>query len=121
MIYNGDALSVQEHDENINYVLPEEGGNLWVDYPMVAESFKNKKIVMELINFLHKLEVATRAAEFVSYAMPNETAEQDLPAEYLENSVIFPSGEERSRSEFHVPFEPRTPKFSNEVIAGLTN
>jgi spermidine/putrescine-binding protein len=62
-------------------------------------------------------EVVARAAEFDYYAMPNKAAEQYLPAEYLEDSVTFPSGKELSRSEFHAPLEPRTQKFSNELIA----
>ena len=119
MMYSGDALMLQEHDENIVYVLPEEGGNIWVDYLAVTQGSNKKELAMQFINFLNEPEVAARVAEFVYYATPNKAAEQYLPKEYFEDPIIYPSEEQLSRSEFHRPLAPRAQRLTNELVAGL--
>ena len=42
LAYNGDALTVAEHDENIKYVVPEEGTAIWIDYLAVSKASKKK-------------------------------------------------------------------------------
>lgn len=42
MIYNGDALMLQEHEPSITYVLPREGSILWCDFFLVLQTSKKK-------------------------------------------------------------------------------
>ena len=121
VIYSGDALLLREQNENITYVLPEEGGNIWVDYLTVTQSSGNKELAMKFINFLNEPQIAARIAEFVYYATPNKAAEQYLPDEYFADPVIYPSQAELDRSEFHAPLAPRAQKYTNEMIARLTH
>ena len=119
MLYSGDALMVQEHHEDIEYVLPEEGGNIWVDYLVVLESSKNKDLALAFINFLNEPENAAQLAEFVYYATPNKAAEKLLPAEFLEDPVIYPSKEALAKSEFHNPLPPRAAKKRNLAVSKI--
>jgi len=113
MIYSGDALMVQEHHEEIDYVVPSEGGNIWVDYLVVLENSKNKELAVAFLNFLNEPENAAQLAEFVYYATPNMAAEKLLPAEFLEDPIIYPSQAVLSRSEFYKPLPPRASKKRN--------
>ncbi|MGI9321319.1 MAG: polyamine ABC transporter substrate-binding protein, partial [Thiogranum sp.] len=113
MIYSGDALMVQEHHEEIDYVVPTEGGNIWVDYLVVLENSKNKELARAFLNFLNEPENAAQLAEFVYYATPNIGAEKLLPAEFLEDPVIYPSEAVLSKSEFYKPLPPRAMKKRN--------
>jgi len=113
MIYSGDALMVQEHHEEIDYVVPTEGGNIWVDYLVVLETSKNKELARAFLNFLNEPENAAQLAEFVYYATPNKGAEKLLPAEFLEDPVIYPSEAVLSKSEFYKPLPPRAMKKRN--------
>jgi len=113
MIYSGDALMVQEHHEEIDYVVPSEGGNIWVDYLVVLENSKNKALARTFLNFLNEPENAAQLAEFVYYATPNKGAEELLPAEFLEDPVIYPSQAVLSKSEFYKPLPPRAMKKRN--------
>ena len=113
MLYSGDALMVQEHHKEIAYVVPSEGGNIWVDYLVVLESSKNKELAWAFLNFLNEPENAAQLAEFVYYATPNKGAEELLPAEFLEDPVIYPSQAVLSRSEFYKPLPPRVSKKRN--------
>ena len=119
MVYSGDALMVQEYDENIRYVVPVEGGNIWVDYLAVLESSRNKQLAWAFINFLNEPENAAQLAEYVYYATPNTAAEKLLPQEFLEDPVIYPGKETLARSEFHTPLPPRAAKKRNLAFARI--
>jgi spermidine/putrescine transport system substrate-binding protein len=110
MIYSGDALMVQEHDENIQYVVPKEGGNIWVDYLTVMESSTKKDLAWAFINFLNEPENAAQLAEFVYGPTPNTAAEKLLPAEFLEDENIYPNDDVVARSEFYQPIRGRALK-----------
>lgn len=110
MMYNGDALMLQEYSDNIAFVLPEEGGNIWADYLSVLSSSSKKAEAKRFINFLNEPEIAARLAQHVYYATPNRTAEALLPASFKDNPVIYPSGEALENSEPYRRLPPRTQK-----------
>jgi spermidine/putrescine transport system substrate-binding protein len=119
VLYSGDALMVQQHNANIEYVLPMEGSNIWVDYLTVMESSKNKDLAWAFINFLNEPENAARLAQFVYYATPNQAAEKLLPAEFLANPVIYPGKGALDKSEFYTPLPPRALKQRNVITTGI--
>lgn len=119
MIYSGDALMLQEHHPEIEYALPEEGGNIWVDYLAVLNHSRNKQLAAAFINFLNEPAIAARNAEYVYYATPNIAAEPHLPEDYFANPVIYPPDAQLSKSEFYKPLSARTQKLTNNIIAQL--
>ncbi len=119
LLYSGDALMVQEHNEAIEYVLPKEGGNIWADYLVVMQGSRNKDLAHAFINYLNEPENAAQLAEYVYYATPNKAAEKLLPAEFLEDPVIYPSKEALANSEFHNPLPPRAAKKQNLAVSKI--
>jgi len=119
MIFSGDALMLKEHHDEIQYVVPREGGNIWVDYLVVLQGSKNKDLAYAFINFLNEPNHAAQLAEFVYYASPNKAAEKLLPADFLEDPVIYPSEEVLSRSEAYTPLPFRATKTRNTNFARL--
>jgi spermidine/putrescine transport system substrate-binding protein len=117
MIYSGDALMLQEYHENIDYVVPAEGGNIWVDYLVVLKGSQNKDLAHAFINFINEPENARQLAEFVYYATPNKAAEKLLPDEFLEDPVIYPSQAVLDKSEFYKPLPPRVMKQRNNAFS----
>jgi len=99
ILYNGDTLMVQEFNENIAYVLPREGGVLWIDYLAIMNSSTKKDEVRKFINFLNEPEIAARLADYLYFATPNNAAKALMPNEYLEHPVIYPSGSALEKSE----------------------
>ena len=91
LAYSGDALMLAEHDENIAYVVPEEGTNIWIDYLVVSKASKRQKLAMDFINFINEAENAAQLAEYVYYASPNLAAVEFLPEEFLSDPVIYPN------------------------------
>ena len=119
MMFSGDALMVKEYNDNIEYIVPKEGGNLWVDYLVVMQSSNKKDIAYAFIDFLNEPEHAAQLAEYVYYATPNNGAEKLMPAEFREDPVIYPSKEVLSRCETYKKLPPRAVKKRNNNFARL--
>lgn len=121
MMYNGDALMVQEHNENIAYVLPEEGSNIWVDYLCVLRESSNKAAAKQFINFINEPQIAARLAQHVYYATPNRAAEELLPAEFKSDPVIYPSGPALKKSEPYQRISPRAEKRRSAIFSRIVH
>ncbi len=119
MLYSGDALMVQEHNDAIAYVLPKEGGNIWADYLTVAAGSEHKDLAWAFINFLNEPANAAQLAEYVYYATPNRAAEKLLPREFLEDPVIYPSSDALQKSEVYKPLPPRVLKKRNQIFSSI--
>ncbi len=119
MMYSGDALMVREHNENIAYIVPREGGNIWVDYLAIVGASKKKSLAHQFVNFLSRPDIAARNALYVNYATPNMAAKPKLPAEYFANRVIYPEQDVLARSEFYSKLAPRVQRRLNAMLARL--
>lgn len=119
LMFSGDALMIKEHNENIEYVVPEEGGQIWIDHLAVSSLSKNKDISWSFINFLNDPENAAKNAEYVYYATPNTAAEKLLPEEFINDPVIYPSKETLINSEFYSKLPPRIERKYGDVFTSI--
>lgn len=119
MLFNGDALMLQQREPNIVFALPEEGGQLWVDYLAVLQGSPHRDLAMAFIDFLNQPEIAARNARFVHYATPNLAAEKLLPAEFLGHPVIYPPAETLVNSEYYTSLPPRVEKRYSEIFTNV--
>lgn len=118
--HNGDVVRLQAFNENIRFVIPEEGGILWVDYLTVAQSSDNKTLAFKFIDFLNEPDTAARHALAAHQATPNSAARALLPAEFLHHPLIYPSEQIIGRSEFLESMPPRSQKQINVIGTQLT-
>ena len=119
MMYSGDTLMLQELSDDISYVLPDEGGNIWVDYIGVTSASTQKKVGWAFIDFLNEPENAAQLAQHIYYATPNIAAEKLLPKDFIDNSVIYPSNKALDESEYYQVLSPRTQSRYNSIFAQL--
>ncbi len=91
--YNGDALQIMAENENVGFVLPKEGAELWIDSFVMLKNSENKELAYKFINFMLDPENAKLNAEYVQYATPNLGAHNLLDDETKNNSLIYPSDE----------------------------
>jgi len=116
MIYNGDALMLQEHEPAIKFVQPKEGGSLWCDYFLIARSSPSKEAAYTFLNYIHRPEIMARLAQYAYYASTNTRAHDHLPADFLTNPTIYPSKEVLDKSELLQQLPPRTVKKINSIF-----
>lgn len=80
--YVGDALTIMSENENVDFVIPKEGTNLFVDAMCIPKGAKNKKGAEAFINYLCSYEPGLANAEYICYSSPL-TNVVDAHKEYL--------------------------------------
>lgn len=96
VIYSGELLYLQEEaeklnlDYELNYVIPEEGTNIWIDSWVIPANAANKENAEKWINFLCRPDIALKNFEYITYATPNRGAFELLDEETRNNKAVFP-------------------------------
>lgn len=102
MIYSGDAVTLKEENPNLEYAIPEEGTNKWVDAMCVPKTNKNKKEAEMFINFLLDPENAKINTEYIGYSTPNNGALELLDYSIKNDPVAYPSDDVLNKCETFV-------------------
>jgi spermidine/putrescine transport system substrate-binding protein len=98
-LFNGDALTLQELQPEIGFVLPEEGGWLWLDQLAVLKASRHPKEAMAFVNFMHRPDIAAQNSRYLRFATTNASAWKLLPKSVLDNPLIYPPEKVRDNSE----------------------
>ena len=69
--YAGDYFTMYASNEDLAFVYPEEGSNVFIDAICIPKSSKNKELAELYINFMLEPEIAIANAEYICYASPN--------------------------------------------------
>lgn len=97
--YAGDAVVMMEGNEDLAFVLPKEGSNLFVDAICIPKGCQNKEAAEMYINFLSEPQVAAANIEYIGYSTPSSAAFALLDEETQNNPVIYPSAEALAKCE----------------------
>ena len=89
--WGGDIQQVidENEDENIVFVLPQEGFPMWEDTMAIPAGSDNVALAEKFINYLHDAAIAARNIEFNYYLCPNKAAYALLSDEIKANPVVF--------------------------------
>ena len=96
VIYSGEMLYIQDEvaslglDYDLEYVLPEEGTNVWIDSWVIPKNAKNKENAEKWIDFLCRPDIAKMNFEYITYATPNKGAFDLLDEEIQNDKAVFP-------------------------------
>ena len=90
MLYIQDAVKEQGLDYDLNYVIPEEGTNYWVDSWVIPANAEHKENAEKWIDFLCRPEIAKKNFEYITYATPNKGAYDMLDDGLKNNKALFP-------------------------------
>ena len=71
VITSGEVLYSQEENENLEFIVPEEGTEVWTDCWAIPKTAKNKEAAEAWMNFMLDGEVARINFEYLTYAIPN--------------------------------------------------
>ena len=91
VIYSGEAIYTQQENPNLEYVIPKEGSNLWIDSWVIPKNAEHKENAEKFINFLCRPDIALMNFEYITYSTPNTAARELIEDESIRNSKIaFP-------------------------------
>ncbi len=114
VIYSGEAIYTQAENPNLEYVIPKEGSNVWIDSWVIPKNAKNKKNAEVFINFLCRPDIAKINFDYITYSTPNEAARELIEDPAIKNSKIaFPDAKDLERCE--------TYKFLGDKFNGIYN
>ena len=95
VIYSGEAIYTQKENPDLEYVVPKEGSNIWIDSWVIPKNAENKENAEKFINFLCRPDIALMNFEYITYSTPNTEAREMIEDEAIRNSTIaFPDLEE---------------------------
>ncbi|GIN41634.1 MULTISPECIES: ABC transporter substrate-binding protein [Heyndrickxia] len=90
VVWSGEAAGIVEENEDLDYVVPKEGSNLWFDNMVIPKTAKNIDGAHKFINFMLDPKNAAANAEYIGYSTPNEKALDYLPKEISEDKRFYP-------------------------------
>ena len=91
VIYSGEAIYTKRENPDLEYVVPKEGSNQWIDSWVIPKNARNKENAEAFINFLCDPDIALMNFEYITYSTPNEVAREMIEDEDIKNSpVAFP-------------------------------
>ena len=91
VIYSGEAIYTQRENPNLEYVIPKEGTNVWIDSWVITKNAPNKENAEKFIDFMCRPEIALMNFEYITYSTPNDAARALIEDDDIRNSSIaFP-------------------------------
>lgn len=91
VIYSGEAIYTQRENPDLEYVIPKEGTNVWIDSWVIPKNAPNKENAEAFINFMCREDIALMNFEYITYSTPNTAARELIEDEDIKNSEIaFP-------------------------------
>ena len=112
--YSGDAGVLVENNDNVEFIIPEEGTNYFVDAMCIPKGAEHKKEAELYINFMCSPEISGANMDYVGYATPISAAKEYLPEEVVANPIFYPDEETLSHTE---AFGALSPEISAQVDA----
>lgn len=102
--YSGDVIQLKADNPDIEFVVPEEGAELWAESMMIPNLAAHKRNAERLIDYYYQPEVAAELTAWVNYVCPVPAAREVLAsskdkerAELAEDPLIFPDAAMRKR------------------------
>ena len=98
--YSGDVLMAADVNPDIVYVVPKEGGIMWMDVMAIPKGARNVDAALKFIDFILRPDVSARLTQVIHYPNPNRGAHEYLDPEVLSDPAIYPPQDVMERMEW---------------------
>ncbi len=115
VIYSGEAIYTQRENSDLEYVIPSEGSNVWIDSWVVLKDSPNKENAEKFIDFMCRPEIALKNFEYITYSTPNTAARELIEDEDIKNSEIAFPDLSKYKLETFSYFGPETDEMYNTI------
>lgn len=114
IVWAGDAQLIQEDNENIQFITPATGSNIYLDNIAIPKTAQNIEGAHAFINFLMDNQVASVNTEYVGYASP--ITEVMNEPEHVSDETYYPNAKIRENLEYYENLDPETLKKYNNIF-----
>jgi len=88
LVYAGDAVYCIDYNEDLKYVIPKEGSNIFYDAMCIPANCTNQEGAEAFINFMCRPDIAARNADYIGYSSPSSIAREQM--EDGQNPTAYP-------------------------------
>jgi len=114
VIYSGEAIVTKEENEALEYIVPKEGSNLWIDAMVIPKNAKHKENAEKFINFLCRTDIGLLNVAYIGYSTPLFTTKAELDEELQNDPIAYPTDEIMKNCEVYTYLEPKVDAMYNE-------
>lgn len=115
LCYSGEAAAAMDVNENLDYIVPSEGSNLWIDSWFLPKTCKNQAEALEFLDYTCSDEVSQINFDYVYYASPNISVNENQDAEIKNMESINPSENTLNRCEVYRALNDKTTTLYNTL------
>ena len=115
VVYSGEAYLGHEYNEDLAYVVPKEGSNIWIDSWIVTKNCKNTEAAAEFLDFLCREDVAEKNFEYIYYSTPNEAVVANMDEDLKNNPAIVPPDADMKNCEVCTQNDEKVIKLYNDL------
>ncbi len=88
LVWSGEAVAAISENEDLGFVIPKEGSNIWIDAMFVPSNAKNQEMAEKFINFLCSTEATIKNINEVWYSTVHTEAIKEVDEELLSNNAF---------------------------------
>jgi spermidine/putrescine transport system substrate-binding protein len=135
MAWSGDVFQANlDPKTHLEFVIPQEGGNIWTDNMMIPKTAQNPVDAIMLIDYLYQPLVAAQLTEFISYVTPVPAAKDIIVkdaakatgsdkkklTEMAASPLVFPTDADYAKLRHYVELTPANEKQFNTTFQHIT-
>ena len=101
VVYSGDACYIMGENENLEYLTPSQGTNVWYDAMVMTRDCSEVALAHKFIDFFLREDNAIANTEEVGYTSPVKTAFEEMVAgDYADISAYVPDADNEKNEIF---------------------
>lgn len=104
--YAGDYLTMYENNQDLAFVYPKEGTNIFVDSICIPKNSKNYDAAIMFIDFLLEPDIALANAEYIGYASPHTAVVENEDYCYYQNEILYPDEATLPKTQYFHDIDP---------------
>ena len=106
--YGGDALTMIEENPDLDYVIPKEGSNMYVDSMCIVKNSANKEAAEKYINFMCRKDIARLNHDEIWYSTPHQQVYDELDEETKNELISYPPDDILEKTQVYTDLSPET-------------
>ena len=86
----GDAMTMMDQNEDLDFVVPSSGSNIFFDSMIIPKTSKHKEEAELFINYMCREDIALKNTLATGYSTPQMESKEKLPDEIKNNKTAYP-------------------------------
>lgn len=115
VVFSGEAYLGNQYNEDLAYVIPKEGSNVWLDAWGVTKYCDDLDAAQQFLDFLCREDMARKNFEYIYYSTPNDAVIEGLSDEEKADEALVPPEDVADNCEVCVQPDPEINELMNEL------